>query len=44
MPKYRHNSVTLMQTCALFNCSKKIQQKKINMEKTYLHITEHPTY
>lgn len=23
MPKYRHNSVILMQTCALFNCSKK---------------------
>lgn len=45
MPKYSHNSITLTQICALFNCSKKkSQQKKINVGKTYLHITEHPTY
>lgn len=45
MPKYSHNSITLTQTCALFNSSKKKgQQKKINVGKTYLHITEHSTY
>lgn len=45
MPKYSHNSITLTQTCALFNCSKKkSQQKNINVGKTYLHITEHSTY
>lgn len=45
MPKYSHNSITLTQTCALFNCNKrKSQQKKINVGKTYLHIIEHSTY